>query len=259
MRADAVDAAVATRPAWVGEYLRVRELEGRLYPDDVVRSLPRTPPGHPLAAEWRQRADSAGRLIAHLQAQRVTRVVDVGSGNGWLAAAIARAIPSATVVGLEANEVELAQAMRVFPDRPNVRFVAGDATSAATPLERPDGIVLASMIQYVADLSALLRRMLAWLGDGSGGEIHVLDSPLYAPSEVAAARERTRRHYDAMGVPAMADAYHHHAWAALDAGNGFDADVLYRPGGWRARVERRVLGRARSPFPWIRVRAGRAP
>ena len=229
--------------------------EGRLFPDEIVRRLPAASPGHPLATEWRQRADSAARLLSHLRARRPAAVLDVGSGNGWLTAAIAAALPHAHVLGLEPNDVERAQASRVFADRPNLRFVAGDVTSAAPPTARPDVVVLASVIQYVADLPALVSRLLGWIGDDPRGEIHILDSPLYAEAEVPAARERTRRHYEAVGVPAMADAYHHHGWRTLEA---FAPEVLFRPDALRLRLERRLLGRARSPFPWIRVRPGGA-
>jgi hypothetical protein len=49
----------------------------------------------------------------------------------------------------------------------------------------------------------------------------------------------------------MAAHYHHHDWAALGA---TPFDVLYRPDDRRRRLERRLLRRNRSPFPWIRFR-----
>ena len=148
MRAD------VARPVWMADYLRVRELEGRLYPDDIVRALPRIPHGHPLEREWRQRADSAARLLGHLSAKRPTRLLDIGSGNGWLTAAIARALPDAAVTGMELNDLERTQAIRVFADQPNLGFGAGDVTTSPAPAARPETIVLASVIQYVPDLPA---------------------------------------------------------------------------------------------------------
>jgi SAM-dependent methyltransferase len=246
-------AEVVQSRAWVADYLRARAIEGRIYPDEIVRRLPATPPGHPLAGEWRQRADSAGRLLAHLRARSPRHILEVGSGNGWLGAAIAAALPRAAVTGMEPNDLERSQATRVFRDRPNLRFLADEVTTAQAPPERPDVIVLASVIQYVADLPVLLRRLLSWIEDDPGGEIHILDSPLYADGDVTAARERTQRHYAAIGVPTMTAVYHHHTWRSLD---GFRTDVRYRPDAIRTRVERRLLGRERSPFPWIRVRPG---
>ncbi|MGH2467925.1 MAG: hypothetical protein ACRDGL_09395, partial [Candidatus Limnocylindrales bacterium] len=57
---------LALKPDGVATYLRVRGLEGRLYPDEAVRRLPQAPRTDPLAREWRQRADSAQRLVAYL-------------------------------------------------------------------------------------------------------------------------------------------------------------------------------------------------
>ena len=239
--------------AWVADYLRAREREGRLYSDEIVRSLPSAPADHPLSAEWRLRADSSARLLRHLASRRARRVVDLGSGNGWLTAAIAAELGAESrVVGVEANPVELEQARRVFHDRPNLPFVEGDLErDASLPLERPDAIVLASAIQYVADLPGLLLRLRDALAPG--GEVHIVDSPLYAAGDVPAARERTRAHYEAIGVSAMADAYRHHTWYEVAP---FRPSVAYRPGGLVQRTAAR-LGRrdTASPFPWLIIGA----
>ena len=86
----------------------------------------------------------------------------------------------------------------------------------------------------------------------SGAEVHVLDSPLYRPAELAAARERTREHYGEVGAPEMARAYHHHCWETFAP---LHFEVLYRPDAPGRRFERRVLRRPRAPFPWLRFRA----
>lgn len=239
-------------PAWTSSYLRARELEGRLYPDAIVATLPHVPPGDPLRDEWRLRGDSVDRLVAYLgRLRRSLVVLEVGCGNGWVASRIA-AVRGCRVTGLDANETELAQAERVFGGRPNLAFIAGDAITSPPPAERPDVIVLASVIQYVADVPGLLRRLGGWLAPG--GELHALDSPFYRAEDVPAARERTRRHYAELGVPEMADVYHAHDWRSLD---GFAVDVLYRPDSRWVLFERRVLGRPRSPFPWLRIRPDR--
>jgi SAM-dependent methyltransferase len=242
--------------AWVADYLRAREREGRLYSDEIVRSLPSAPADHPLSAEWRLRAGSSARLLGHLARREARQVVELGSGNGWLAAAIAARLgPDSRVVGVEANPVELEQARRVFADRPNVSFVEGDLErDDVLPLDAPDAIVLASTIQYVADLPALLLRLRARLA--AGGEIHVVDSPLYTPTQAAAARERTHAHYERIGVPAMSTAYRHHTW---DEVGPFRPTLAYRPEALRNRVAAR-LGRrgSASPFPWLIIGTERA-
>jgi SAM-dependent methyltransferase len=243
---------VENRPDWRDAYLRAREREGRRLPDALVAVLPDVPRTDPRSSEWRQRADSCARLVAYLRTRsRPLTIVDVGCGNGWLASRMAR-IDGAHVVGVDAVDQELEQARRVFGDQPRLEFVCsevvdGDDLSAA----RPDVVVLASVVQYVPEPARLVASMLASLGPG--GEVHVLDSPLYRPADLAAARERTREHYGEVGVPEMVRAYHHHTWEAFAP---LHAKVLYRPDAVRRRFERRVLRRPRSPFAWLRFRAG---
>jgi SAM-dependent methyltransferase len=230
-------------------YLRAREREGRVLFDHTVALLPNLPGGHPLASEWRLRADACERLVSRLRIhRRPLRVLDLGCGNGWLANRIA-GVPRTSVLGTDVNDVELEQARRVFGQRENLVFVHHDMQEAELPMERPDIIVVASAIQYVPDPAGLI---VAWLRSlAAHGEIHILDSPIYEPAEVVAARERTRRHYAAIGVPEMTGAYHHHGWEAFEP---FSFDVLYRPGARIARLRRRVLRSRRSPFSWIRIR-----
>ena len=228
-------------------YLRARAREGRLLTDGVVARLPEVPSASPLHAEWRMRADSCSRLLAHLRShRRRLSVVDLGCGNGWLSARMA-AVEGCDVLGLDVNTVELAQARRVFGGRANLRFAEHDLLDERVPVEGADVVVLASVIQYIPRPDVVIARLLDALP--ASGEVHVLDSPVYDPGDVAAARDRTRRHYEAVGVPEMASAYHHHAWTAFGA---LAMEVRYRPDAVVHRLERRWLRRPRSPFPWLR-------
>jgi SAM-dependent methyltransferase len=155
--------------------------------------------------------------------------------------------------GLDATEVELDQAARVFAGQPGLTFVHGDALAIEPPVGNADVIVLAAAIQYFPDLPLAVRRLLSWLADD--GELHILDSPLYAPSEVPAARARTRAYYAGLGVPEMAGAYHHHTRPSLAP---FHPDCLYRPDAWSARA-RQVLRLPVPPFPWLRIRRAANP
>jgi 2-polyprenyl-3-methyl-5-hydroxy-6-metoxy-1,4-benzoquinol methylase len=237
---------------WRSAYLRAREREGRRLPDDVVAELPHVPASHPLAQEWRQRADSCTRFVSYLRDRVGTvRVVDVGCGNGWMANRIAE-IDGLRVVGLDAVAEEIHQARRVFGSRARLEFVHAEVVDGNLPVEPPDVVLLASVIQYVPDPARLLRAMLASLRPG--GEVHVFDSPIYRPTDVASARERTRAHYRGVGVPEMTQVYRHHSWDAFSA---LRFDLLYRPDSRRGRLERRLTRRPRSPFPWLRFRAER--
>ncbi len=229
-------------------YLRVREKEGRLYSDDVVGRLPDLPRAHPLRAEWRARAASAARLGAYLaQLSRPLTILELGCGNGWLANRLAR-LQSCRVVGVDLNHFELSQAARVFAGNHCLGLLKADIFQAPFCERSFDTIIIASAIQYFPDLPMLIQRLRPLLS--ARGEIHILDSPFYSPSEAAEARARTQAYYAALGFPEMADHYHHHL---LDTLAGFHPVRLYDPGSPLARL-RRLFHLVDSPFPWIRLR-----
>jgi SAM-dependent methyltransferase len=229
-------------------YLRVREKEGRLYSDEVVSGLPGLPHAHPLRAEWRARAASAARLCAYLaQLTRPLTILELGCGNGWLTNRLAQ-LQDCRAVGVDLNHHELSQAARLFAQNRRLMFLAADIFQAPFGERSFDAIIIASAIQYFPDLPALIRRLMPLLS--GRGEIHVLDSPLYVPSEVADARARTQAYYAALGCPEMAEHYHHHT---LDALAEFHPTLLYDPGSPLARLWR-LFHFVDSPFPWIRLR-----
>ena len=226
-------------------YLQVRREEGRLYADDIVRQLPVVPANHPLRDEWQARAASCDRLIQYLATlRRPFTMLELGCGNGWLAHQVADAT-GASVVGLDVNRSELLQAQRLFGARPNLAWIVADVNSSCFCRRAFDVVVMASSIQYFADLSLLFQSLIGNLKHG--GEIHILDSPFYPLEEVPAARERTRKYYAALGFPEMANHYHHHTTAPLAEHN---PDWLYVPQ-QHGRRENLVKD---SPFPWVRLR-----
>jgi SAM-dependent methyltransferase len=229
-------------------YLAVREREGRLYSDEVVRELPDVPAGHPHRVEWMARRASARRLIFYFQRQRrPLRILDLGCGNGWLSAALA-GIPGVSVYGVDTNGVELRQAGRVFGGPQPAMFLGADIFHPPFSSGVFDSVVIASAVQYFADLRGLIAAIQPLLGPR--GEMHIIDSPFYGEDEVAAARARSAGYYAELGLPAMAARYHHHTWAELQ---GFDVSLLHDPSAAMARLKRR-FGVADSPFPWLRVR-----
>jgi SAM-dependent methyltransferase len=229
----------------VALYLQMRAKEGRLYTDETVARLPAVPHTHPLWSEWRARADSASRLMAYLtRLPQPLTILDLGCGNGWLSN---RLTAAGRVLGLDRNPVELAQAARVFADNPRLRFVNADIFAAPLPAGSVDVVVIASALQYFADALELIRCLLRLVMPR--GEIHILDSLLYAPAEVAEARARSQAYYAALGVPEMGAHYHHHTLASLSE---FKPTMLYRPQSLAARLRRR-LGLPASPFPWVRL------
>jgi len=232
--------------SWDGEaaYLAVRRAEGRLLDDDQVRRLPE-PPDAAHAWEWRIRGYSAERLLRRLQRRAPSRILDLGCGNGWLSRLLAE-LSGARVTGLDLNREELAQAARLFGSSDSPRFVCGDLFAPIFELASFDVAVLAAVIQYFPDPKALVRRLLALLAPG--GEIHILDSPLYPRGDVAAAAARTRAYFRNLNLPFEPAYYHHHARADLDA---FRPRCLHEPGSLKTRFLRRLTRRPLSPFPWL--------
>ena len=222
-------------------YLAVREKEGRVYPDELVKRLPDVPPDHPMCSEWRARSRSSHRLTAYLsQFEKGTTILELGCGNGWLSHGIAKAT-SAKIVGMDRDSPELRQARRVFASQKNLGWVAADIFVSPFAYGAFDVIVIASAIQYFADLARLMETLSPLLT--ARGEIHILDSPLYSIDALGAARERSRSYYQKLGFPEMAANYHHHSVEALTA---------YRPT-WLYSPPSPAPGDD-SPFPWVLLR-----
>ena len=229
-------------------YMRVRRSEGRILPDDEVAVLPHVARGHPHKDEWTVRKHSTGCLLAYLASQhRPIRLLDLGCGNGWLSHQLST-IEQSQVDAVDINQVELSQAATVFGHKENLRFVFGDILEGILLHETYDYIVLASAIQYFESLAHLLERLFDPLK--SDGEIHILDSPLYAVSEVLRARERTDAYYQSIGIPEMAGFYHHHA---ADALRMYRPSFLYKPSRIRRWLKSLVSDTPYVPFPWIRI------
>lgn len=226
------------------EYLRLRQKEKRLYPDELVKELPDVPNSHPLRGEWHARKKSTARMISYLQkGTGKRRILEIGCGNGWLSARLAR-LEGTEVVGLDINRDELTQAARVFFPLKNLTFVYADVFDGWDP--RPfDYIILASSIQYFRDVTGLLYRLNELLE--KNGEIHIVDSPWYSTEDVICAKKRSMQYFELQGS-GMAAYYFHHDWQAMAAWN---PKLLYNPHLLFNKIKRLIF--ADSPFPWIRI------
>ncbi len=225
-------------------YLRVREKENRLYSDAVVAALPFIPDGNPLSSEWRARSISASRLTRYLSRHsRPLTILEIGCGNGWLSNLLCNS--GHHVIGLDQNLYELKQAARVFSSNSSLSFLDADIFSAPFILGSFDAIILASVIQYFHDLPALLMNLLQYLKPN--GSIHIVDSPLYADSEISDAVNRSEQYYSRLGFPEMARHYFHHRESKL---NSFNPKLQFRQPlqflRWGGFLRSFI-----SPFPWV--------
>lgn len=222
-------------------YLAIREYEGRVYNDVDVSRLPAVDVSHKYYNEWQVRKRSADRLVNHLQKKnRPLNILEVGCGNGWLAAKLA-GIPGAKVTGVDINRVEISQARRVFK-KDNLQFVDDSIGGKMIRDMHFDVIVFAAVLPYFTSVQSILQTALDKLYPH--GEIHITDTNFYQTDKVSGAIQRCADYYNAMGFPQMADRYYHHTLNVL---KGFNYQVLFDP--------RNILNRLgkKEPFYWIRI------
>ena len=103
-------------------------------------------------------------------------IVDMATGTGDVALALARAIPSAHITGLDISEGMLAEARRkaaAVPQGKRVDFAAADCTATALPDACCDALTVAYGVRNFADIGAGYREMYRLLRPG--GMVAVLE------------------------------------------------------------------------------------
>jgi ubiquinone/menaquinone biosynthesis C-methylase UbiE len=225
-------------------YLQLRRKEGRIYTDDEVADLPYIHPSHTHYKEWVIRKHSCRALISYIKNKdSFSNILEIGCGNGWLAAQIAKAV-DAEVTGMDINTTELEQAKRVFYQVPGLSFIKGSLETNSLKGRKFDMIIFAASIQYFSPLKQIINTAVEHLT--LQGEVHIMDSPFYHLPELAAARQRTKEYYQSLGFPAMAGHYHHHAINELEV---FQFKILHHPLGWKNK-----LSIKKNPFYWITIK-----
>jgi 2-polyprenyl-3-methyl-5-hydroxy-6-metoxy-1,4-benzoquinol methylase len=227
-------------------YLAVRNKEGRILDDDIVRNLPAFPDNHPLSSEWKMRAKSANRIWSAINKTSNNKILDLGCGNGWFSGMLAKN-PENQVLGMDINSTELRQAARLFSSQ-NCSFVQGNIFEMELPKNSFTHIVLNASIQYfenLADLLLLLTELIC-----KTGSIYIIDSPIYKnDADKKSASERTMLYYKSLGYPEMSPYYFHHTWDKL---HGQPFSIMYNPQNICIRVLR-TIGFKDSPFYWVKI------
>ena len=183
-------------------YLKVREREDRLLSDEQVLGLPGKSPVPDLTNEWKIRATSYVRLVKLLRKMRPLRVLDVGTGNGWLIGKLCKKFKETQFIGVDVNVTELEQAARLFGNE-RVEFLYSDPLgNELQSIEKVDVILFNASIQYFQDIPALMARMKKLLR--RSGVIIINDSPVYQNSSLAfEATIRSSDYYSNLGFPEM--------------------------------------------------------
>lgn len=114
-------------------------------------------------------------VLALLAPQPGERVLDVGSGPGYLLAAVADAVgPAGAACGVDPSAAMNALAAGRTAGRPQARVDPGDAFALPHPDAAFDAVVSTQVLEYVPDIPAALaeiRRVLA-----PGGRVLLLDT-----------------------------------------------------------------------------------
>ncbi|MES2557644.1 MAG: methyltransferase domain-containing protein [Bacteroidota bacterium] len=222
-------------------YIRLRTKEQRVHDDAFVRQLPAVPDSHPHVREWNMRRKTQERFCAFLATKNKPTVLDIGCGNGWFTAKIA---PYASdIAGVDVGEEELEQAARCFGNE-SVKFVCC-SDLLLLPEAQFDCITFNASIQYFEPSEAFWKSLFRLLKPG--GEIHLLDSPIYQSTDQNGARERSANYFNEQQEPAAQGYYFHLTWDDLPA----SYTVRYRPGNRLFR-----LFKSDSPFPWVVIKKG---
>lgn len=109
------------------------------------------------------------------------RALDLGTGTGAAAVAIARRWPEADVVGVDIAPQMVEEARRKLPAElgSRVRFDVADAAHLPFPDASFDLVVLANMIPFFDELERLVAPGGAVVFGYSGGS----ETPIYVPAE----------------------------------------------------------------------------
>ena len=122
--------------------------------------------------------DVVGQRTQVLETLRLSpgeRVLDVGSGPGFLASAIGDAVgPSGRVCGVDISEPLLAAAKAHCAYQPWVEFRHGDATALPFPDSHFDVVVSTQVLEYVREVHAALMELYRVLRPG--GRMIILDT-----------------------------------------------------------------------------------
>ena len=226
-------------------YLKTREKEGRLYPDEIVSFLPEVPKTHPLFREWLIRKLSFEKFRDYLvQKNKPLNILDLGCGNGWMSNKLCE-INGSVVTGFDKNSFEINQAKRVFQNNTRLNFYSDEDFSETNVVNDTfDVVVMAASIQYFPDLKQLMNQLFPLLNPE--GEIHILDSPFYSQQDVARAKESSKEHYTKLECIEMAGYYHHHAWEEL---SGIHHKIINR-----SLIDKFLLKTFKTKknyFPWV--------
>jgi SAM-dependent methyltransferase len=194
---------------WERAYATLREREGRSDPEARL-ARPYLTKG-PLAVQWRIRARTYDRFVAAVlapferKAGRPLSILDLGAGDGWLAARMAGRGHRAVALDVRLDAVDGLAAGALFARRIPSGFGRVAASFEALPASEAafDLAVFNASIHYAADLGRVLSE--ARRAVRRGGRIVLLDSPFYRSVEEGEAMVRQKERTTRETLPDLAE------------------------------------------------------
>jgi len=132
------------------------------------------------------------QFLRLLQLRAGERVLDVGSGPGFLADAMAQAVgPTGAVCGVEISEPLLAFARAGSSKRPWIEYRHGDAVQLPVSADSFDVAVSTQVLEYVADVDTAIAELFRVLR--RGGRVAIMDTEWDSAVWHTSDRERMQR------------------------------------------------------------------
>lgn len=192
--------AESSRRRWARAYAKLRRTEGRGAGGEAeLLALPYLTEG-PLASQWTVRARTfdalKARVVAPLARERGREltVLDLGAGNGWLCARLAREGHRCVALDLRVDDVDGLAAGAAFRRHLPRMFGRVGASFDALPFSGAlfDLVVFDASLHLAESLRSALAE--AARAAAVGGRVAILDSPFYArPASGEAMAEEKRR------------------------------------------------------------------
>jgi ubiquinone/menaquinone biosynthesis C-methylase UbiE len=137
-----------------------------------------------LAPTWETRIGPHHLWALNLALEDVVspeRILDLGTGTGVVAKALAERYPEADVVGIDLSPAMIEEARRKLPPAlaPRVDFQVGDAAELVSPDGDFDLVVLSNMIPFFDELARIVEaggRLVLSFSRGA-------ETPIYVPPE----------------------------------------------------------------------------
>ena len=187
------------RRRWARAYARLRRTEGRgAGGESELLALPYLFAG-PLAGQWAVRARTFDALqtrvvvpLAKARA-RALAILDLGAGNGWLCARLARDGHRCVALDLRVDDVDGLAAGTAFRRHLPRMFGRVSASFDALPFSDAlfDLVVFDASLHLAEDLGNTLAE--AARVTSAGGRVAILDSPFYARSASGEAMAEEKR------------------------------------------------------------------